>query len=299
MIDARTPKLEVVDAQVHAVAADSPLFPWDREYGRRDDREAAVRVRTAAHLMPYERLLAEMDKAGVDAAVIVMPAIYGYDSRYGQAAATDHPSRLGVVGRVDALAADLEDVVGAWRSRPGMLGMRLLAMTAAEGEALAGGRFDPLLAAAQRHRVPICIYAPRQMPVVLAAARRFPDLALVVDHLGVPQGSTRVGNEDPLATLPEVLALAAAPNVSIKVTGVPSLSSRPYPFHDVWPALRRVIEAFRIERVMWGSDFTRTAAHHTYGEAIGYIKDSGELTPVEKRALLGANLRRIFDWPRA
>jgi L-fuconolactonase len=115
----------------------------------------------------------------------------------------------------------------------------------------------------------------------------------------VPQGSTRAGGEDPLATLPEVLALAAAPNVCIKATGVPSLSSRPYPFSDVWPAMHRVIEAFGVERVMWGSDFTRTTGHHPYGEAVGYIKDSGEFAPQEKRALLGASLRRIFDWPQA
>lgn len=42
-----------------------------------------------------------------------------------------------------------------------------------------------------------------------------------------------------------------------KFCGAPVMSEEPYPFKHVWPFLHQIIDAFRPERLMWGSDFTR------------------------------------------
>jgi len=47
---------------------------------------------------------------------------------------------------------------------------------------------------------------------------------------------------------------------------------------------------------MWGSDWTRVTGVVTYAESVAYITETGELGREEKRLILGANLRRIFNW---
>jgi L-fuconolactonase len=136
---------------------------------------------------------------------------------------------------------------------------------------------------------------------VLAAevvARANPDLQLIVDHLGLAQPhGTQALAADPFAGLDELLSLAKYPNIAPKLSGAPTLSAEAYPYEDLWPHLHRVLEAFGPERVMWGSDFSRTRQRHSYAEALDFLRDSEELTTSERDLLLGATARRLLGWP--
>jgi L-fuconolactonase len=104
--------------------------------------------------------------------------------------------------------------------------------------------------------------------------------------------------DDPFRLLPDLLALAANANVSVKLSALPTLARQPYPYADLWPHIHRIIHAFGAERVMWGSDWTRVVPEHTYRQQADYIRTSSELGPAEKRLVLGAAARRILRWPR-
>jgi hypothetical protein len=56
-----------------------------------------------------------------------------------------------------------------------------------------------------------------------------------------------------------------------------------------------VCNAFGPERVMWGSDTTRTGLD--YGEELRFIRDSDELSDADKELILGRALRQVFRWP--
>jgi L-fuconolactonase len=239
-----------------------------------------------------------MSAAGVDAALLVTSAVYGPDNGYPLEAAARHPDRFGVIGRIDPAAPDLDARVAGWRDQPGMLGIRLIIGSDAERTAYRSGWFDPLFAACARHQVPICLYPPGILPELGATARAHPELVLVIDHLGLSQPPLMPADPDPFGRLPELLALSRHRNVNVKLTGAPTLSTRPYPYDDLWPAIHRVLEAFGPERVMWGSDITRTGPLHSYQEAAGYIRDTAELPATDKRLVLGASLRRVFGWNR-
>jgi predicted TIM-barrel fold metal-dependent hydrolase len=83
--------------------------------------------------------------------------------------------------------------------------------------------------------------------------------------------------------------------VTVKLTSLPLLSRERYPHADVWPHLRRVIAAFGPGRLMWGSD--QTVFDHDYGETVDVIRETGELGEEDKALILGATLRRVWDWP--
>jgi L-fuconolactonase len=289
--------LEVIDAQLHAWEPDHPRRPWDPDYGATDVIEARNRAHHAAHPVTYQELLRRMDGAGVDAALLVTSAVYDDDNSYPLEAAAKHPQRFAVVGRLNPAAPALEQRVAGWR-RAGLLGIRLIVGSDAEREAWRAGAYLPLLRACAEHAVPVCIFPPGMLTAVDQLAGALPGLTLVSDHLGLSQPPLMAADGDPFQRLPELLALARRPNVAVKLTAVPSLSRQAYPFADIWPSVRRVLAAFGPERVMWGSDNTRTAALHTYADALGYIRDSDELSAADRERILGGTLRRLFRWER-
>jgi L-fuconolactonase len=157
--------------------------------------------------------------------------------------------------------------------------------------------FDDLFAAAQEAGIPLCIYPTETLALVARAARRFPELMIVVDHLGLTQRPVAARGDDVWAPLDDLLALADDPNVAVKLSGIPALSWQPHPYPDVWRNVHRVLAAFGSDRVMWGSDCTRVDGVLTYAQGLGWLTEAGELSEDALAPLLGGTLRRVFGWP--
>ena len=81
-----------------------------------------------------------------------------------------------------------------------------------------------------------------------------------------------------------MFALARYPNLALKWCHAPShLSNAAYPFRDVLPHLRRAIEAFGPERIMWASDHTQSKTHHSWAQALYYLLKFDSLADREKK----------------
>lgn len=68
---------------------------------------------------------------------------------------------------------------------------------------------------------------------------------------------------EPSADLPKLVALAKHDSVVVKISGVGTLSKQPFPYKDIWDPLRRIFDAFGLDRCMWGTDWTREVAFLT------------------------------------
>jgi predicted TIM-barrel fold metal-dependent hydrolase len=123
--------------------------------------------------------------------------------------------------------------------------------------------------------------------------RRFPRLAVIVDHCGMPwQG----GDAE---ALDEVLALAAYPNAALKWSHAQDIFGvTDYPYDGLSPFLRRAIDAFGAERIMWASDHTSIKGQ-SWAELLFCLRDSPHLSQVEKELILGGTVRRVLAWPKA
>ena len=242
---------------------------------------------------PVAEHIEHMAAEGVAGALLVQTIPQGFDNRFLLKAAVRHPGRFGVVGVLDPAAADVEGDVARWAATPDAVGLRLVILGEERVARLRGGHYEPLLAAAETSGVPMFVYAPRLLGEVEAIALGHPALTIVLDHLGLPQPPVLEVGENPWADLPAVLALARLPNVAVKCSGLPTTSTQPYPFSDLWPMMHSVLDAFGPRRAMWGSDITREGAGHTYAEAVGWVRDTHELTSEEKRLVLGDALRAL------
>lgn len=285
--------MDIVDAQIHVWEEDRPERPWDPDWGE------TLHWMLEGEAVTAERAIAAMDAVGVDAAVVVAFPLYP-DVDLAVEATTRHPDRFRTVTHIDLDGDDPVAELNRYADLPVVVAMRVAFAVARDGfERLGQGAFQPVFAAAQRRGLPVMLAISGNPLAADVVARANPELPLIVDHMGLaqPHGAQTLTG-DPFSRLDDLLSLALYPNVAVKVSAMPTLSREAYPYVDLWPHLHRVLEAFGAERVMWGSDFSRTLPQHTYAEALCYVQETNELSDAEKELLLGGTVRRILSWPR-
>ena len=210
-----------------------------------------------------------------------------------EAAALRHPDRFSFLMRVDPLDPGIEGWIETLAAAPGFKALRTLIFTPTEGAVFEGGGYDRLLKAARANSLPVFVTCPGRVPHLAHYAQRFPDIQFVIDHCGVAFDAPR-GQ----ATIDDAVGTARHPNVAYKWAHAPNfLSTTPYPFPDLEPKLRRAVDAFGPERVLWASDYTMTRRRANWAEALFSIRDSPSLTQDEKAWILGGTARKILNWP--
>jgi L-fuconolactonase len=304
--------MEIVDAQVHL----NQLVP--------DWRTAATDAVIATGIQ-------SMNAVGVQAALIAESR--GFDSKmrpalgpelpngairaefpFSERAVAQHPDRFAYLVRIDIKDPEVERIVGEVRTKPGALCMRIVPIPdTGEVASLERGEFEPLFAAAEAYGVPVFAWLPARSQLLVPYLKKFPRLQFILDHCGVGVAPPHTGQMAPtlassmtptraerVAQLDQVLDLAQYPNLALKWCHAPTLlSETAYPYRDVLPLLRRAIDAFGVERVMWASDVTqaRAEANHTWAQLLYYLLDADQLSETEKAWILGRSVRQALRWP--
>lgn len=270
--------MKIVDAQVHIWAASTPERPWPPRH--RPHREQPLGA---------DELLAEMDKAGVGAAVLVPPSWEGEYNDLVLQAVLSHPSRFAAMGVVPP--SDAPALISDGRLPDGLVGLRFALHRPGLVEALTDGRMDRVFEAAEEHAVPLMVLPPFDMLSKLdQVACDHPALKLIIDHLGLA-----LAPGDLRAAARKVLALAERPNVALKATCLPSFSSGRYPYPDVHVLVKDALEAFGAKRVFWGTDMTRLPC--SYGASVHMVTEEMPfLSTADMEWFMGGGLCEWLNW---
>ncbi len=278
--------MAVIDAQVHAYERDHPGRPW-------------AGVLHGEPEVTGDGMVAAMDAVGVDGALLVSPfTMYHYDASYALDVYAAHRTRFRLIKPVDPTDPTVADTVADWARTAGTVGVRIM-LNRGVSEDPADPGVNRVLAAAARHDLPVNLLCWGRLEQAAALAARNPDTSLVIDHLGLQQPFEPPAPAAPFADLPKVLALAAHPNVSIKITGACTLSHEAFPFRDIWDPLGRIFDAFGFDRCMWGTDWTRAVGLLTYREGVEAFRVTDRLSDTDRAALMGGTLQRIYHWTRS
>jgi L-fuconolactonase len=283
----------VIDAQVHVWGPDTPDRPWTRGAEALADGVAAYSV---------DQLDADMRQAGVDAAVLVPPGAWeGYHNDIVLEAATRRPRRFAAMVNIDPVMPQARAQLRELFRNPATRGLRLGLSQGERREAFARGRLDWLWRDVADRQLPTAIFVPGMLEQADKVARDYPTLPLALCHLSL---NLRRLNPDVEAVVDQLLRLADRPNVSVKASAIPLQSAQAYPFADMHRPLQRVIAAFGPERVFWGSDHTRYAAHAEHGadylQARQLFTDHLPfLDPTARALVMGGALQRWLHWPEA
>ncbi|MBM4437671.1 MAG: amidohydrolase [Actinobacteria bacterium] len=139
----------------------------------------------------------------------------------------------------------------------------------------------------------VCVQTrPAMAPRVADVAERFPELTLVIDHLG---------RFDPMeaASRPAfqaILGLSKHARVHLKLSGLFHLTQRAYPYVDTHRHVARAVEAFGAARVLWGSDFPNCLPEDAgYAGQLRLVReDLPDLTTAQREQILGSTASRVF-----
>jgi L-fuconolactonase len=276
----------IVDAQVHVYEVNTPARPWIDPNRRLNPPE-----------MTGEQMLAAMDAIGVDRTILVSAfLVYGMDTTYADEVYRAWPDRFRVVAPADPLAKDVGGRIAARLAQPGAVGVRILFLP----DGAFGADHSGVVAAVEAARaagLPVNVHCYDRLEVIADLARRFPDVQFVLDHLGMAQPRVAPAPAGALKDLNLVLALAAHPNIALKLTGACTYARGPFPYEDLWEPLGRLIEAFGVGRCMWGTDWQRTTATVSYPQALSAFRDHWPLSSSERAAILSGTAMRLYGWP--
>ena len=238
---------DIVDIHPHVISDDEGRYPPAPLFGKRSDwsQERPSTVET---------LIAQMDAAGVDkAAVVHSSTTYGFDNSYVVDACNLHPDRLLAVGSVDIRAPDATATIRDWVDK-GLGGLRIFTGGSTKDfdpSELEDEAAYPAWELLGELGLTMCIQTgPVGLPQVAALAKRFPDVPIILDHLGRPD----VLDGPPYANAAGLLELAAIPSIYLKLTprimgDVVKGSASPETFFPL------LAETFGAERLAWGSNY--------------------------------------------
>jgi predicted TIM-barrel fold metal-dependent hydrolase len=231
--------MKIIDAQVHIWGSGTPSG---------HHRQVPV--------FSVEELLAEMDAAGIDGALIHPPQSWDPGANaIAEHAAWRYPQRFAVLGQVDLLTPEPSRALLAhWRGRPGQKALRFPLVRADQRDWYKDGTMDWLWPEAERLGLPVATMAGRFLTEFGEIARRHPGLKLIIDHCGLVREAQ---DSAAFARLEELCALARLPNVAVKATGAPGYSTQGYPYRNLHEGLHRIFDAFGPHRFFWGTDITR------------------------------------------
>ena len=202
---------QTIDIHPHVISDDERCYPPAPLFGKRSDwsQERPSTVET---------LIAQMDAAGVaKAAVVHSSTTYGFDNSYVVDACKAYPDRLVAVGSVDVRAPDACTVIRDWVDK-GLGGLRIFTGGSTKDfdpTELEDPAAYPAWELLGELGLTMCIQTgPVGLPQVRALAARFPNVPIILDHLGRPDPT----DGPPYAAAQGLFDLADLPSVYLKLT---------------------------------------------------------------------------------
>lgn len=269
----------IVDTHVHCFAGkDNSRFPY-HPGGPYQPAEPA----TPQHLLKC------MDGAGINHAIIVHPEPYQDDHRY-----LEYCLEVGQ-GRLKGTCLVFADRPGSLATLPDLA--KRLPVVAARVHAYAPDRLPPFgkpelrilwRMAAENGLAVQLHFEPRYAPGFEPLIKEFSDTRAIIDHLGRPFQGTPEEHE-------KVIRWSEFKNTVMKLSAIPA--STIYPHRDIAPVIRRLVEVYGTDRVIYGGGFNAEATPESYRVAVAKTRAHlGHLSAVDQTKILGGNAARLFGF---
>ena len=277
----------IVDTHVHVWEIDPPKYPvgptapnWTSlpdEPGTADE------------------LLAEMDLHNVDWSVLVQTSWSTWDNGYIADSVERFPDRFIGHGLIDPQDPNNAVLVRYWVEDRRLAGFRFHPMYYPDEKILTTEQNKPMWEeiAAVEAVIQFHLRAEHADQIAIIA-QQYPQLKLILDHMGYPQ----VGEEESL--FQPIVDLAKYNNIYFKLSDVAGRSNQDFPFTDVHPFIRKLVLAFGSERTVWGTGFP---GHHrtkhnwlTLADELRLIQDGLPfLSSKDKDNILGGTAAIIWN----
>lgn len=248
---------------------------------------------------PTELLVEDMEANGVDAAVLVQSSGSTWDNTYVAESADQDRGRFRSIGLIDPMDMQNAAVAARWMDEFGVSGFRFHPDYYPDDVVLDVGRNGKMFEAIEQRGGILKIHNRvgnvNQMAGVVS---RYEGITWVIDHMMYPEPG--MASDGWAAYLP-VLELARASNVVMMISDVHNRSDLEFPFADMHDVVKMAIEAFGIERCIWGTGYPGYLREKngwiSLADELRLVRDGFDwLSDVERRLLLGGNAVQIYGF---
>jgi L-fuconolactonase len=276
--------MAVIDAHHHFLDPERVDYPWLTD-------ELAVLRRTYG---PDElRPLLAQHAVG---ATVVVQTISSVDETAELLATAEAVGFVaGVVGWVDLTAPDVGDTIAALRAGRGggrLVGVRHQVHDEADpGWLLRADVLRGLTALRDAGLAYDLLVRPRELPAAVEVVHALDDLRFVVDHAAKP----RIASGETEGWLEPMAQLAAAANVTCKLSGLVTEAGSGWTPADLAPYADAVLAGFGPTRVMFGSDWPVCLLAADYATVLATAQGLlAGLSPDERAAVFGGTAAATY-----
>jgi len=250
------------------------------------------------------KLLSDMDEAGVSQAVVVGYPITDWTNNWYTLKAAEENDRLQAIAMIDQFTDNADKRLRDLMAHDGMLGFRLGAVCPYDEmwerfdynqtwlrEAIGEDEFWE--AAVDTNAVVQLMAHTTQLDQALELIETYPELRYTFDHFAHADAA-----DDPAESFAGFKPLADYNNVTVKISEVAYISNEDYPYEDTYDHIRWLLDEFGRKRVLWGSDFPNVShpefGEMTYKKTQTWLDEVPFLTDTDRRWLLSDAARSFF-----
>jgi predicted TIM-barrel fold metal-dependent hydrolase len=267
----------LIDSHVH-VFEHSPAFPF------------AAGTRPPAGDATPDMLQELMRLNGVARTVIIQVIYYRWDNSYLASVLKRYPQQFMGVCRVNPEDPAAPDHLSQLTEQ-GFRGVRLSPAASAEGDWIRKAPIEPLWRRCAELRVPMTILTvPARLPDLVPLIEANPELTVVIDHMA----DCPLDRPDLLKLL---LDLARYPKVFVKISDMWSLSKQSYPFADAQDQVKRLLDRFGAQRLMWATNWPVSLTQLPYARIVELYRDHFSfLSQGERNEVLWKTAQRVWHF---
>jgi L-fuconolactonase len=231
---------------------------------------------------------------GIDGCVAVQADQSEDETEYLLDHAAKYDFIKGVVGWIDLRHPDLEQRLNHYKKYPKLKGFRHVLQGETDRALMLKPSFKRGITELHKNgfTYDILIY-PDQLGYTKEFVAAFPDQPFVLDHIAKPHIKHRYITDE---WKDAIRAVAAYPNLYCKISGIVTEAD----WHNWKPEhfkvyLDAVVDAFGVDRIMYGSDWPVCLVAASYAQVISIVKEYfANFSPDEQAAFFGGNATKFY-----
>jgi L-fuconolactonase len=239
-------------------------------------------------------LLPVLKENGIDGTVVVQSDQSEEENEFHLNNAKQFDFIKGIVGWIDLQAENIEERLAYYKQFEVMKGFRHVLQGEQDRALMLKPKFKRGIGLLSKYSFTydVLIHAD-QLQYTEEFAAAFPDQPFVIDHIAKPYIKDKKIDEWKGA----IQAVSQHKNVYCKISGmVTEADWKHWKKDDFKPYLDTVLEAFGINRIMFGSDWPVCLVAASYNEVISIVKDYfSSFSPNEQEMFFGGNATAFYN----
>lgn len=271
-----------IDAHVHVWTPDIKRYQLGRGYRKEEMHPPSF--------TPKE-LLAHAKPCGIARIVLIQMSFYRFDNLYMLDTIRKYP---GVFSGVAVINQNSNPEMEMRRlARLGVRGFRIYPGNQGVNSWLDGSGMAKMWECGAKEKLSIChLVNPDALPSIDRMCRKFPETPVVIDHFA------RIGTDGIIRDqdVQELCRLAVHKRIAVKLSAFYALGQKQSPYLDLIPMIRRLLDAFGPERLMWATDCPfQVQKGHTYRDSIDLVLERLDfLSKYDRKWLLQKTAEQMF-----